>query len=157
ETVKKARNVILAKSLQREDLPAGSGSLELDTHKIVKTLRPIPALAQAAVATAPFVLPRVPIKVHQYWTFEIEYQDGNRTITAGDAPTFPVIALQMYALPVYGDFVRLFESACPELAGKLPPDAVAAMQSNGAVRFLRDIRAVFESDPAIATKMLRRL
>src|ERR1043166_1363544 len=157
EALKKARNVILAKSLQREDLPAGSGSSELDTHKIVKTLRPIPALAQAAIATAPFVLPRVPIKVHQYWTFEIEYQDGYRTITAGDAPTFPVVALQIYALPVYGEFVSLFESVRPDQAGKLPIDALAAIQAKGAVRFMKDIRAIFESDPSLGEKMLRQL
>jgi adenylate cyclase len=149
EAIKKARNVVLAEPLRAKELPASDGGGSYGgVHRIVNPRKPIPVLSQSAVATAPFVLPSLPVKVNQYWTFQT---------AAGDLPTFPVVAFQLYALPVYDDFVRLFEQAGSEQAGKLPRDAVRAIQSKGAARFMRDIRAIFESDSSIAGKMLQQL
>ena len=49
---------------------------------------PIPALAAAARATAPFPLPKVPVRTDQFWTFKPQ---------AGDQPTFPAVTLQVYS------------------------------------------------------------
>jgi hypothetical protein len=86
--------------------------------------------------------------VNQYWTFQTD---------AGDSPTFPVVAFQLYTLPIYDAFVHLLEKVSPEQAGKLPRDAGRAIRSQGAVKFMRDIRGVFESDPLIAQRMLQEL
>jgi len=149
EAIKKARNVVLAEPLRAKEVPPSDiGGSYTGEHRIVKTVKPIAPLSQSAVATAPFVLPRMPVKVNQYWTF----QTG-----AGDSPTFPVVAFQLYALRAYDDFVSLLEKASPNQAGKLPRDAGTAIKARGAVRFIRDIREIFESDPLIPKKMLEEL
>ena len=149
EAIKKARNVVLAEPLRAKDVPTSDiGGSYTGEHRIVKTVKPIALLSQSAVATAPFVLPRMPVKVNQYWTF----QTG-----AGDSPTFPVVAFQLYALRAYDEFVRLLERVSPNQAGKLPRDAGTAINARGAVRFIRDIREIFESDPLIPKKMLEEL
>ncbi len=138
-----ARNVILAEPLRREEVspPPGAGSTK---HVIVRPLKTIEPIARAAFATAPFVLPRFPIRVNQYWTF----QTG-----AGDWPTFPVVAFQLYALPAYDRFLALLARVNPAAAARLPPRAAAASHARGAARFMRDIREIFESDPQLAGKM----
>ena len=149
EALGKARNVVLAESLRAKEVPAaGSGGSYAEDHRIVKIVKPLASLSQAAFATAPFVLPRLPVRVNQYWTFQTD---------AGDSPTFPVVAFQLYTLPIYDAFVHLLEKVSPEQAGKLPRDAGRAIGSQGAVKFMRDIRGVFESDPLIAEKMLQEL
>ena len=117
-------------------------------HRIVKIVKPIDALSRAAVATAPFVLPRLPVKVNQYWTFQA---------AAGDSPTFPVVAFQLYAVQIYDEFIRLLEKVSPKQAGKLVRDVDTAITARGVVRLIRDIRQIFENDPLIAGKMLEEL
>jgi adenylate cyclase len=147
--IKKARNVVLAQPLKASEI-AGSdlaGSY-IGQHRIVKIVKPIAPLSQAAVATAPFVLPRLPVKVNQYWTFQA---------AAGDSPTFPVVAFQLYALQAYDDFIRILEKVSPNQAGKLSHDADTAIKSKGAMKLIRDIREIFESDPLIDKKIVAEL
>jgi adenylate cyclase len=149
ETIKRARNVVLAEPLKVKEISSSdNGKPSAREHRIVQIVKPIALLAQSAVATAPFVLPRMPVNVNQYWSF----QTG-----AGDSPTFPIVAFQLYALRAYDEFVRLLEKVSPLHAGKLPRDADTAITTRGAVRFVRDIRGIFESDPSISKKMLDEL
>jgi adenylate cyclase len=147
--VNKARNVVLAESLKlREVRLSDINGSHVGEHSIVTIMKPFALLSSSAFATAPFVLPRTPVRVNQYWTFQTY---------AGDSPTFPVVAFQLYALPVYGEFVHLLEKVGPDQAGKLPRDPATAIRAKGAVKFIRDIRAIFESDPLIAEKMIEAL
>src|SRR5213592_2053321 len=82
-------------------------------------------------SSAPFVLPRIPFKVNNYWTFQDK---------AGDSPTFPVVALQLFTLNLYDDFVRLFEKANSSQAGKLPHDANAIIKTKGVQALIMEIR-----------------
>jgi adenylate cyclase len=149
EAIKKAGNVVLAEHLKTKDVgPSDPGGAPAGDHKIVTSVKPIDALLQSAVATAPFVLPRMPVKVNQYWTFQA---------AAGDLPTFPVVAFQLYALPVYPDFLRLLGKVSPDRAKELPRDAASAIQGRGVVRLIREIREIFESDPSTARKMVKAL
>lgn len=147
--IEKARNVVLAEPLRTIQFPSPEkeGS-DTEQHRIVQIVKPIDPLAQSAVATAPFVLPRIPVRVNQYWTFQS---------SAGDSPTFPVVAFQLYALPVYEEFVQLLRRVSPSEAGKLPRDADTAIKAKGAVRLIREIREIFESDPLIEKKMIAKL
>ena len=139
---------MLAQPLKASEV-AGSDPAGLHgQHRIVKIVKPIAPLSQAAVATAPFVLPRLPVKVNQYWTFHA---------AAGDSPTFPVVAFQLYALEAYDEFIRILEKVSPNQAGKLSHDADTAIQSKGAMRLIRDIREIFESDPLIDKKIVAEL
>ena len=149
EAIRKARNVVIAERLEAQAVPStGFNDSHVGTHKIVKVVEPIAPLAQSAAATAPFVLPRIPTKLSNYWAFQP---------AAGDSPTFPVVAFQLYALHAYEDFVRLLEKASPNQAGKLPRNAEVAIEARGALRFIRDIREVFKSDLLIAKTMARDL
>jgi adenylate cyclase len=147
--IRKARNVVLAEPLKASEV--GGSDLEgsyMGQHRIVKVVKPIAPLSQAAIATAPFVLPRLPVKVNQYWTFHA---------AAGDSPTFPVVAFQLYALEAYDEFIRILEKVSPNQAGRLSHDADTAIKSKGAMRLIRDIREIFESDPLTDEKMVAEL
>ena len=149
ESIKKADNVVLAEPLIAKEVPlSSSGGSQRSVHSIVKIVKPIPLLARSAVATAPFSLPRIPFKVNQYWTF----QTG-----AGDAPTLPVVAFQLFAWSVYEEFIRLLEKVGPYQMGKLPGDIKTAIKTRGVKRLIRDIREIFESDSLLAERMLKEL
>jgi adenylate cyclase len=67
DAIKKARNVVLADALTAKEVPSSdTGSSYASEHSIVKIMKPFAPFAEAAVATAPFVLPRIPFKVNQY-------------------------------------------------------------------------------------------
>jgi adenylate cyclase len=149
DAMKRAGNVVLGDALSAREVPtsstSGSGSPE---HRIVKIITPYALFAQSALATASFALPRIPFKVNQYWTFQP---------SAADSPTFPVVAFQLANLPLYEEFIRLFEKKNPDKAGKLPADAESAIKARGVVNLMRDVRDTFQSDPSIAEKMLAEL
>ena len=147
--VKKSHNVVLADALLAKEVSSSdtAGTLAAE-HSIVKIVKPMPLLGSSAVATAPFVLPRIPFKVNQYWTFQA---------AAADSPTFPVVTFQLFTMDLYEDFVRLLDKAASIQAGKLPRSADAAINTRGVQRLIRDIREIFESDPSIAPKMLEEL
>src|SRR5688572_9793351 len=149
EALKKAGNVVLGDALSAREVPTsktnGSDSPE---HSIVKIIKPYAPFAQSALATAPFVLPRIPFKVNQYWTFQP---------STGDSPTFPVVAFQLSDSETYKEFVSLLERVSPSYASKLPRDADSIIQAKGIVKLMRDIREIFQSDPSIAERMLVEL
>jgi adenylate cyclase len=148
EAIKKSRKVVLADVLLAKEVSSSTNESFSAEHSIVKISKPMPLLGNSAVATAPFVLPRIPFKVNQYWIFQTQ---------AGDAPTFPVVAFQLFTMDLYEDFVRLLEKAAPTEAEKLPHNAEAVIDTGGVQRLIRDIRSIFEGDPAIAPKMFEEL
>lgn len=142
--MKQAGNVVLAERLRLKDLSVADEVGSAVRHRIVKAVKPIDLFAKAAFATAPFVLPRVPVKVNQYWTFQT---------SAGDAPTFPVVALQRYAWDVYDDFVGLMKKVNP----RSPYDDDLPTGRRNPARLIRSIRAVFQSDVSLQKRMLEQL
>lgn len=148
EALRKAGNVVLAEPLRTEEVRASDGGGSPLGHTIVKKLRTIKPISDAPFATAPFVLPRIPVRINQYWAFQT---------SAGDLPTFPIVAFKLYGLTVYDRFYALLAKASPSHAEKLPPVADAALKTRGAAKFIRDIRVIFESDPTLAERMLLEL
>ena len=149
--LKKAGNVIIGEPLVTREIDAnvsGGGQARPGIHSIVKIVKPIELFANAAVATAPFSLPRIPFKVNQYWGF----QTG-----AGDSPTLPVVTFQLLTLPLYDEFVSLLRNVRPQKAATLPPDSAAALQTKSVKRLIRDIRNIFEGDPTLADNILQAL
>jgi adenylate cyclase len=102
EAIARAGNVVLCEYLDRERLAAtaSSGGTFATVEQLV---RPIPLLAEAAAGMGPFPLPKVPVRVSQFWTFKTG---------AGDLPTLPVVAYHLYA----GDAVARMDS----LTGETP-------------------------------------
>jgi adenylate cyclase len=149
EAIRKAGNVVLAEQLKAKDISASNDTgVFTGPHRIVESKKPIFPVSRHAVATAPFVLPKLPVKVNQYWAFQT---------AAGDSPTFPIVAFQLYALTAYDEFFGLLERADPVAARRLPPNTAAALQAHGAVRFIREIRSIFESEASMATRMSSEL
>lgn len=147
--IRRARNVVLADAMRAKDISISSaGNGTSDSTTIVKLTKPFEPFAQAATGTAPFVLPRIPFKVNQYWTF----QQG-----AGDVPTFPIVALQLYAWEEFGDLVQLVKRVTPAYTERVPGDVKKERVTRGLVGMIRDLRDLFEGDPLLAEKVREEL
>ena len=149
EAIRNARNVVLAEPLRAKDIPASKvAGLFTTEHRIVQSVKPLALVSRAAFASAPFVLPRLPIKVNQYWAFQT---------AAGDSPTFPIVAFQVHALSAYEAFFQLLKAVQPTAARGLPETSAAFQAGSGAIRLIRELRAIFESDPSLAGRMSAEL
>ena len=103
----------------------------------------LPIITEATKAQAPFPLPKGE-RVNDYWTFKA---------SAGDIPTAPTVALQIFTLPVYGDFVRLLHTVDPILAAQLPVTADEIDIED----LIFTLRNIFVSNPQVASKMQAEL
>jgi CHASE2 domain-containing sensor protein len=149
EAIRKTGNVVLCEPLKAKEIPlSGSGGAHAGVHSIEKIVKPIALFARPAVATAPFALPRIPFKVNRYWAFKTG---------AGDSPTLPVVAFQVFTFQFYKEFIHLLKKASPDHAGNLPDDSHTAMQTRGVKGLIADIREIFENQPLIEERMLQAL
>ena len=145
DAIRRAGNVVLGDAMRAKEIPISpGGSAESGTSNIVKLTKPYEPFARAATGTAPFVLPRIPFKVNQYWTF----QQG-----AGDVPTFPIVALQQYGWEGIGEIVQLVRQVNPGYADKLPADIEQTRVTRGLVGMMRDLRDLFEGDPGLTDQV----
>ena len=103
-----------------------------------------------AAASAPYPLPKVPVKVSSDWTFWTTAEES-------PAPTLPVVAFQLYALPAYPDFLRLLEEVFPDEARVLPRTAEDIVRSKEIKGVIRDVREIFGKDPSAEKRMLAAL
>lgn len=100
-----AGNVVLCEYLRKDRLPWDKknkwqgGLLDIE-HAIP----PIPKLKAAAMASAPFPLPQKPYRVNQYWLFK----PG-----AGEQPTLPVAAFQVFARDELPSLLKTIQGAVP--------------------------------------------
>src|ERR1041384_1754114 len=144
--LQKSGKVVLSDPMTATEVAVSPGTDYGAEHSIVKIVKPLPLLGDAALATAPFVLPRIPFKVNQYWTFQSEG-------ALSPPPTFPVVAYQIFAGPVYQDFVRLLEKVRLNVSGKLPQTLDRALKDKSVGELIRSIKDFFDSDPALAQAM----
>jgi serine phosphatase RsbU (regulator of sigma subunit) len=149
QSISNANNVVLCEPLVPKELQTNAnGDAIAGFHNIVKIVKPIDLFADAAVATAPFTLPRIPFKVNRYWTF----QTG-----AGDSPTVPVVAYQLATLPLYDEFAELLKKTGPVQAKELPSDGEAALKTGNLKQIIREIHELFQADPLLELKLLTEL
>ena len=102
QAIRDAHNVLLFERLAEE--PSAVGVRE-------RRVLPLPDFKAAALGSAPFILPKVPIRVGQFWTF------GR---AAADWPSLPVVAVQAYLLGSYEAFVAELERAKPGVSTGWP-------------------------------------
>lgn len=133
-----ARNVVLVEALKRETLLQGTAQPMI----LERLAPPLPLFVENALATAPFPLPKVPVKVSRFWTFK----PG-----AGGAPTLPTTVLQAYALPVYDEFRALLIQVNPAYAARLPTNP---LHDHGIQRLIETMRDLFNQDRALQEKIL---
>jgi adenylate cyclase len=145
--VRTASNVVLCERIRVDKvrLTDHKGSSRGDVN-LVKLVPPIPPLERSAAALAPFPLPKVPVKVSQYWTFKTG---------AGDTPTLPVVAFQLFAGRVFTDFKSSLEKVSPYSTEKVVLDIEKASSTKNIGRLILDVRDIFEKEPLTAEKILR--
>ncbi len=149
KAIDSASNVVLCESLKKETIPLydDKGSSRGDAY-VVKLVQPIPLFVRSALASAPFPLPKVPVKISQYWTFKA---------SAGDKPTLPVTIFQIYALTQYNEFIQLLEKFYPSGTNKLPQSKDEIISSKSAINTIQILRDIFKNKPHIADKMIEDL
>jgi adenylate cyclase len=142
--IARAARVLLLENLERWRQPATGGNSGVPSEIWLDKLhRPLPVLAEAALGTAPFPLPRVPDRVSRFWTF----LEGR-----GETPTLPALALQAMALDTDEAWLQLFENKRLSWngTGHPPPDAAAAPPLNN---LARSLRRAFKADQEMARKV----
>jgi adenylate cyclase len=146
--VKRAGNVVLAEFLRREthSAPGASGG-PAAIVAVEERVPPVAPLATAAAALAPFPLPKVPVKVSQYWTFKTDHT----------TPTLPVAAFQVFTLDAYDSFVRLVREVDPPSAQALPASREAVVATGSVGPLIPAVRAAFERRPELGERLLARL
>ena len=149
QAIRKAGNVVLCEYLKEEKAPRSDrGELPPGSLTIQRIVPPIPPLAESAVALAPFPLPKVPVKVSQYWAFKAE---------AGDAPTLPVVVYQVFTLHLYREFIDLMGKVSPSRAAKLLRDKEAILETRSVENTIQNIRGAFEEERFLGKRMLKQL
>jgi adenylate cyclase len=149
KSIRNAGNVVLCEYIKKEKVHlAGVAESQSGVVNIESIVLPIPALAQSAIASAPFPLPKVPVKVNSYWAFKTG---------AGETPTLPIVVFQTYALSVFAEFIDLMRAVSPFCAEKLPESADEIVKKREVKKLIRAVRDIFNQEPYIAEKMLSRL
>lgn len=149
--MRRAKIVVLAERQQSEKLPirdaSGHTRGEVD---IVRRIPPLPLFADASAALAPYPVPKFPLNVVRGWTFR-------RAVGEEVTPTLPVVAFQLYALPAYGDLVRLAETVFPERVGELPRSREDMVRTRGLVGMTRELKELFDGEPGARERMTAAL
>ncbi len=141
QAIRSAGNVILTERLVYQD-----AALLIDEEQSMSSLivqegsgQLLPLIADEAKARAPFAVPKTD-RVNHYWTFKA---------SAGDMPTVPVMALQLFSLAVYSDFLRLLRAVDPTIAEQLP----SSVEDIDIEDLVLKLRSVFWDQPQFAQKM----
>jgi adenylate cyclase len=146
QAISNSQRVILCSSIKKETLPiqrfpAGFANIEI-------LEQPIPKLAQAAIASVPFPIPKVPVKVNQYWTFKT---------SAGDIPTLPITALHIFSEEEHGNFLQLMKMINPSHITKIPNNRDLLLTRKNVVQSIHALRETFGNNPKLAEKMINKL
>jgi adenylate cyclase len=144
KAMKNAGNVVLTEFLTAETPLDERGNIIEDVH-IVKQVPPIPVLAQSAVSIAGFPLPKVPVKVSQYWTFKK---------AAGDLPTMPVVVFQVFALNAHDEFLRLLQKHSSHQMDFLPYNRKTIIADRNINLTIQLVRTALKREPILAKRML---
>ena len=144
DSIERAGNVVLLEWTESDvQLLGGRGEAHLEKRK-----PPLPELKAAALGSAPFVLPTVPIEVGQFWTF------GR---ASDDMPALPVVALQAHLLPHYEELVALVERARPGATTEWPQTRAAVLEQRELEAAMTAIRRTFLNDAGLGAAAKREL
>ena len=145
DAIAHARNVVLVKYLVRDTVPLDRHDASGGRLNVERLASPVPILADTAVGTAPFPLPKLPVRLSQYWKF---------TSAAGGVPTLPVVAFQVFGLEEYDELVHLAARVRPDRVSALPPDTRAVLAAGHIETVVLKLKALFESDLTLGKAML---
>ncbi len=137
--VQAAGNVVLAAFLQKSSLGASrDGQVTVTRERLLPLIGP---LADNALAVAPFPLPRVPVRVNQYWTFKE---------TAGNLPTLPAVVFQAWMLAQGGGWLSDLRAACDSVRDGFPATGADILAGRRVTDLLRAARECLAADERAA-------
>jgi adenylate cyclase len=147
--VAEAGRVVLFERLngKRQPIHDMSGQ-QTGTIWIEELVQPIPILAEAAKALAPFPVPKVQVNVYQYWPFKP---------SAGNIATLPATALQVHALSVQQRWMEVLERAGAAGIQDLPRQASGVARADAVKQLMMALRSAFTSDPALGGRIREML
>lgn len=149
EAVAESNRVVLFERLDGKRQPLfDSGGRQTGTVWVEERVPPIPVLADAARALAPFPVPKVQVNVYQYWAFKP---------SAGYVATMPAAALQLYALPVQQLWMDILSQAGAQGVDGLPRTAGAVGRADAARRLMSSLHESFALDPDLSARVRKRL
>jgi adenylate cyclase len=138
DAIAKNKNVILSNYLKQYTVPAKP---PLDEIRYEKVIDPIPELSMAALATAPFPLPRSASTVKEFWTYKH---------SAGDIPTFPACVFQYYAIKeTYPELKTLLEKMSVPVISPLPESFDLLNRQYKAIQVFNDIHTGLTQDDLV--------
>lgn len=144
--VRKAGNVVLCERLRSDKVSMkGKGGPGSGDVSLVRLIPPVSPIGQSAAALAPFPLPKVPVRVSQYWTFNTG---------AGETPTLPVVAFQLFSMQIYDEFTNLLEKVSSYPLEKTFLHKRELLTPGNFEKAISVIRNIFENEPATAGRML---
>jgi adenylate cyclase len=112
-------------------------------------ISPIGPIRKAAAGLGPFPLPKIPVRITQFWAFKK---------SAGDIPTLPVVALHVFAGSTLARFVALVEAAGGTKVEGLAEDRQSPPGAAEALRdVIRNLKRTVGADPALSRKLLETL
>jgi adenylate cyclase len=138
-----AKQVVLFEFIDRTLRPIGDGSAAAGVFDRKQLRPPLPAFAQGAAGSGPFLLPKVPTHVSRFWAFGANL-DGH--------PSLSVVALQRYALDVYPRWRALLRAAGMGDADALPAKTTALQDAAALHQLIVQVRAAFLADPGLAER-----
>ncbi len=146
QALKNAGNAVLCEFMKKEAIPLeDAGGSRLGEASVERLVGPTPVLANAAVARAPFPLPKVPFRVSQFWTFKTN---------GADRPTLPVVMFQVYGLQVYERWVELLRKVAPQWSAGLPSSAGDVVDGRAVETLVARLRSLFLQDRQVARRLL---
>jgi adenylate cyclase len=140
--IRQAGNVVLFEAVRWEPRleTAALSDPNLFGVRIERRIPPAEPLAAAARGTGAFTLPKVPVQVSQIWLYKSE---------AGDAPSLPVVTLQVYAESAISRLQQLVSKLAPAAATGLPRHDRKAKAD---VQW-REWHAWFDAHPSLAKRI----
>ncbi len=144
EALARARNVVLAERTREARVALRGGGEAVLERRVL----PLPELKSRALASAPFVLPTVPVRVGQAWLF------GR---AESDMPSVPAVALQAHFLPYYEELLRLLERASMGVTQGLPQTRSAVEASHALETTMQSIRGAFGRNGDLAAAVRSQL
>ncbi|MGB5260338.1 MAG: adenylate/guanylate cyclase domain-containing protein, partial [Gammaproteobacteria bacterium] len=144
-----AERVVLFERLDGKRQPIyDMNNQQTGTIWVEELVPPIPMLAEAAKALAPFPVPKVQVNVYQYWPFKP---------SAANAATLPATALQVHALPVQQRWMEVLERAGATGIQDLPRTASGVGRAAAVNQLMMTLRSAFTNDPALGARIRKLL
>jgi adenylate cyclase len=148
KAIGRAGNVVLFEELRRESPAAQESGKQAATLAMDTLIPPQPLFAEAALALAPFPMPKIPVRITQGWIFKD---------SAGEAPTLPAVAAQALRMQHYDRLHALLHEKIPDLTDRLPASSDQALSKPGLLLCLRGLRELFIQDRGLADGLITRI